>query len=148
MHVHVITHMILAHNPLLPPFVFTNERAQILGNAYMYYINGCQIHFKHESTGVSSRSKWLTFQRAIREETFSYTTIFATRKTKKTAAKIHWRCWRKECRSPLQSNVFNEDEENRDNQIIQVFQQSFSKFVTYKVALPTSLCTCIPVAQE
>jgi len=24
----------------------------------MYYINGCQIHFKHESTGVSSRSKW------------------------------------------------------------------------------------------
>ena len=61
MHEHVITHMILAHNPLLPPFVFTNERAQILGNAYMYYINGCQIHFKHERTGVSSRSKWLTF---------------------------------------------------------------------------------------
>jgi len=28
MHVHVITHMILALNPLLPPFVLANERAQ------------------------------------------------------------------------------------------------------------------------
>ena len=25
MHVHVITHMILAHNPLLPSFVFAND---------------------------------------------------------------------------------------------------------------------------
>ena len=46
---------------------------------------------------------------------------FRYQENKKTAAKIHWRCWRKECRSPLQSNVINEDEENPDIQIIQVF---------------------------
>jgi len=44
---------------------------------------------------------------------------FRYQKNKKTAFKIHWRCWRN--RSPLQSNVFNEDEENLDIQIIQIF---------------------------
>lgn len=45
---------------------------------------------------------------------------FRYQKNKKTAAKIHWRCWRKECRTPLQSNLFAENEEDPNIQIIQV----------------------------
>ncbi|KAL5020413.1 hypothetical protein ScPMuIL_003305 [Solemya velum] len=44
---------------------------------------------------------------------------FRYQKNKKTAAKIHWRCWRKECRTPLQSNLFAENEEDPNIQIIQ-----------------------------
>ncbi|KAL5020075.1 hypothetical protein ScPMuIL_002967 [Solemya velum] len=44
---------------------------------------------------------------------------FRYHKNKKTAAKIHWRCWRKECRTPLQSNLFAENEEDPNIQIIQ-----------------------------
>ena len=41
-------------------------------------------------------------------------------KNKVTQAKIHWRCWRQDCRAYIQTSVFDLDEEDPDIQIIGV----------------------------
>ena len=41
-------------------------------------------------------------------------------KNKVLENKIHWRCWKKDCRSPLQTNVFDFDDERANIVILQV----------------------------
>jgi len=51
---------------------------------------------------------------------------FRFQKNRETANNIYWRCWRKNCRTPLTTNVFDLDDEHAQINVLQVSFVFFS----------------------
>jgi len=68
----------------------------------------------------TTNSKWQqVLLLEIEEAKTFYTMGLNTRKNRVRTHAIYWRCWRKECRANLQTNVFDLDDRNPNIQILQ-----------------------------
>ena len=48
---------------------------------------------------------------------------------------IYWRCWRVDCRAPLQTNLFDIDDENPNIRVINVSIPSYKSETYYTYAI-------------